>query len=876
MNQPTCSIVINTYNRAEPLRRLLSGLAHLRDATFEVVVVNGPSTDGTGALLQEYHGRIKAVACASRNLSESRNLGIAAAAGDVIVFIDDDALPADEHWLARYAALFASGEARVGAAGGPVWHRDTAALEFSGGATSDYGMQIFSADAAAGVIDERRWFRGVRGCNCAFRRSALVEIGGFDEFFTYYLDETDVCVRLARAGFSTVYLDDNAVHHYPAASFVRGTSLASRNWHVITRSDTYFALKNGGDPLPLRALKTIALAPRKHFARELDSAVRYRQLSPLQWLRLRRQWATGLSAGMRAGLRQPRCTARFDSPPPFVPFQQELAAPPLRIALLSQSIPGQASYGGIGRYTFDLAQGLHERGHEVHVICKDEQPLRRYSLGFSIHGIGAGDCPPVSSGADRPVLNRNLSYATAVLHRLERMYQRGVVFDVVHATNWDAEALALIRARVYPTVLMLVSPLAQVIATEQWPLTDDLRACLALDAWQIQQADTVCVPSQGVLASYESLMGLRTETLARLRRTPLGIVPALPARQGAAARRTGRHRLLFVGRCERRKGAHTLLQILPELLAARPDWECHFVGNDRITIAEGGTLKTAFLARHKGASWLPRVIFHGEVDEATLNQHYQDCDLFVAPSLFESFGLIYHEAMQYGKAVVGCRTGGVPEVVHDGVEGILVRPEALDELLAALGQLMDDEDLRERMGAAGKRRVHEQTNYRTMAAGLEQVYQQTIQAAGERSRRRRQHMWPRALPILAESAELRRTGTWSVHEGAPGIAYLRGMRGDQLSFTADAGATLEIVALRHQWSGVLEVCADARPIAYVDLFRPHDLELEHVVRLPLPAGADPTIELTLRVHAERNPASHGTEVWLRRLTLRMPLDDGSL
>ena len=44
----------------------------------------------------------------------------------------------------------------------------------------------------------------------------------------------------------------------------------------------------------------------------------------------------------------------------------------------------------------------------------------------------------------------------------------------------------------------------------------------------------------------------------------------------------------------------------------------------------------------------------------------------MAPSLFESFGLIFHEAMQYGKAVVGCSTGGVPEVVEDGVEGLLV------------------------------------------------------------------------------------------------------------------------------------------------------------------------------------------------------------
>jgi len=113
------SVVINTYNRAPYLRRLLPGLAHLRGGPFELVVVNGPSTDETHAVLDDYRQRIKLVSCPSRNLSHSRNLGIAAAAGDIVVFIDDDALPDDVHWLARYLDAFAAdGADRVGAVGG--------------------------------------------------------------------------------------------------------------------------------------------------------------------------------------------------------------------------------------------------------------------------------------------------------------------------------------------------------------------------------------------------------------------------------------------------------------------------------------------------------------------------------------------------------------------------------------------------------------------------------------------------------------------------------------------------------------------------------------------------------------------------------------
>lgn len=866
----SCSIIINTYNRAPYLRRLLPGLAQLRGVTFEVVVVNGPSTDGTQALLDEYRGRIKLIDCPTRNLSHSRNLGIAAAAGEVVVFIDDDALPESPHWLARYAQAFAEpGNAALGAAGGPVRHGDTRWLEFNGGATSDYGFQIFDADKLGDVqLDGQRWLLRVQGCNCAFRRAALAQIGGFDEFFVYYHDETDVCLRLARAGWRTQHLPNNGVRHYAAGS-ERRTSKFDRNWRVVARSDAYFGLKNGADRLPKRLAKTIAGARRKHYVGEINSYLVSGEISLLRWLRLTSQWQRGALGGVWAGLRQKRQLAQLDAPPPFLPFVTSEPPQPLRIALLTQSVPGQLGYGGVGRYTFDLARGLHERGHEVHIICRDEQPLRYESLGFVIHGISAAASPPQPVVPDSPVLNKNAGYALAVVKKLAELYSEGVEFDVVHASNWDGEASALIRAQLYPTALMLVSPLAQVIATEQWQLTDDLRRCVALDRWQIEHADTVCVPSEGVLTSYRELMGLDTAALAQLRSAPLGIVPAAPAPQ-PLAQPGQRQRLLFVGRCERRKGTHTLLAALPELLAAHPDWECHMVGNDQVPLAEGGTLKQQFLAAHRGAPWLGRVIFHGSVPEAELQQHYQRSDLFVAPSLFESFGLIYHEAMQYGKPVVGCATGGVPETVAHGVEGLLVPPGQVGALRDALGQLMADAALRERMGAAGRRRVYEACNYRTMAERLEQIYHETIAGAGSAALLHRRQRWPRNLPLLDPGAAIEIGGSWPLRAAAPGQIYRVGDAGDTLRFAACGAAGLRLVALRHDWSGVLEVCADAMTVCLIDLFKPGQLEPAYAVDVPLGTKLAHTT-ITLRVHAERNPASHASQVWLKQITFTQNL-----
>ena len=81
---PTFSIVINTLNRAAYLDDAIAGVLQLDYPEFELVVVNGPSTDNTTQVLERWADKIKIGNCDVANLSVSRNVGIAAAAGDVV------------------------------------------------------------------------------------------------------------------------------------------------------------------------------------------------------------------------------------------------------------------------------------------------------------------------------------------------------------------------------------------------------------------------------------------------------------------------------------------------------------------------------------------------------------------------------------------------------------------------------------------------------------------------------------------------------------------------------------------------------------------------------------------------------------------------
>lgn len=115
---PLFSVVINTYNREQSLEQTLEGLRYLDYPRTEVVVVNGPSTDGTEALLDAWKDRVKIARCAERNLSVSRNIGICAAAGEFVAFIDDDAVPEPE-WLDQLLAGYDT--PMIGATGGIVY-----------------------------------------------------------------------------------------------------------------------------------------------------------------------------------------------------------------------------------------------------------------------------------------------------------------------------------------------------------------------------------------------------------------------------------------------------------------------------------------------------------------------------------------------------------------------------------------------------------------------------------------------------------------------------------------------------------------------------------------------------------------------------------
>ncbi|OGS41905.1 MAG: hypothetical protein A3K67_03355 [Euryarchaeota archaeon RBG_16_62_10] len=171
-------------------------------------------------------------------------------------------------------------------------------------------------------------------------------------------------------------------------------------------------------------------------------------------------------------------------------------------------------------------------------------------------------------------------------------------------------------------------------------------------------------------------------------------------------KRSTRPTILFVGGLEPRKGLEFLIHALEPVASAVPEVRLVAIGKSGFRgTDEWGWFLT--LAARLGVR--ERLEFHESVPQETLLQLYSDCDVLVMPSRTEGWGLALMEAMACGKPIVASRTGGIPELVRDGVDGLLVPPGDVKGIADAVTRLLSDPGLGKAMGARGMERVKEFT-----------------------------------------------------------------------------------------------------------------------------------------------------------------------
>jgi len=213
---PRISVVVCTYNGACTLGDCLSGLMALDYPDYEVIVVDDGSTDATAEIAGRYTCQL--IRTPNHGLSSARNIGIEAATGTIVAFIDDDARP-DPDWLRYLAITFADGQF-VGVGGPNI-------------APPDDGLVAECVANAPGgpihVLLDDREAEHIPGCNMAFYKTALQAVGGFDPQFRVAGDDVDICWRIQACGWKIGFSPAAMVWHHRRNN-LRGYWLQQRGY----------------------------------------------------------------------------------------------------------------------------------------------------------------------------------------------------------------------------------------------------------------------------------------------------------------------------------------------------------------------------------------------------------------------------------------------------------------------------------------------------------------------------------------------------------------------------------------------------------------------------------------------------------------------
>jgi GT2 family glycosyltransferase len=233
MPGPSVSIIIVTADRPAEVQRCLTALQPQLNATAEVLIVDASHDDATARLTATFP-RGRYLRSPVRNMCAQRNLGVRAAGGDIVAFVDDDAIP-QPGWLA--ALLAGYGDSQITSVVGAV--REDGLPVGGGTQRTAFGLQQQIDNWPQ--LQPTEVLNG-RGANMSFRKATLEQAGWFDENYRGHCngEERDVFVRVRRAGGRVLYVPAAAVIHQPGptAGYVRSRTNA-RYVFMMARNNSY-------------------------------------------------------------------------------------------------------------------------------------------------------------------------------------------------------------------------------------------------------------------------------------------------------------------------------------------------------------------------------------------------------------------------------------------------------------------------------------------------------------------------------------------------------------------------------------------------------------------------------------------------------------
>jgi glycogen synthase len=380
----------------------------------------------------------------------------------------------------------------------------------------------------------------------------------------------------------------------------------------------------------------------------------------------------------------------------------------MRIALLSYEYPAETGFGGIGTYAWYQARALARLGHEVHVLAGATQAtlLRSSSHDcvtvFRYRADGFVMKSLQRLGKHRLWWTQNRLENGWCMHLGLKELRRTFEYDLLEMPECGGEGVLVNWLQRGRTVVKFHSP-AQLIMPTYDVRRLDTRACSLVEGIGFRGAGALTSCSRFLADEVRKKMGIRREVKVIANGIDLGLFDrahTIDAREKFGLPKD-RPVILFSGRMERRKGIHLCPEIC-ETILKRHAVAFAFAGADLF-----GFMEKELLPKLKGQALKGSVHYLGKLSLEEVGSCLRQSDLYFMPSLWENCPYSCLEAMAAARAIVASDAGGLPELIEDGVNGLLAKSEDVPAFVRQIERLLDDPALRERLGRAARQTVEE-------------------------------------------------------------------------------------------------------------------------------------------------------------------------
>jgi len=367
----------------------------------------------------------------------------------------------------------------------------------------------------------------------------------------------------------------------------------------------------------------------------------------------------------------------------------------VRVASVNRSARSPALMTEVERneaeQTFYLKSAGLQAVARAHLATFRRSP-RKYTLGLWF-ALRLG-------GADLRRLLFGLLYFIEAVMIGEWMAEDGRTDLHVHFAN-PASTVALIASRIFPVRFSM---------TVHGP-DEFYEVSYSLLREKIVAANFICCI--GLFARSQLMRCSTPDNWEKFEISPLGVNPAIFSERGLRPQ-SECFEILCVGRLVPAKGQHVLLIACTDLIRAGRRLRLRMVGDgpDRASLERAA--RDAGIADH--------VIFEGALNQDQVLEKYRAADLFILASFAEGIPVVLMEAMAMGIPCISTYIAGIPELIRNEVDGLLVMPSDTEALKAAIVRLMDNGELSSRLGSAGRQRVLEKYNLDRNVERLGQIF----------------------------------------------------------------------------------------------------------------------------------------------------------